>query len=272
MKLKDKVVVITGSTRGIGRAVAEACAKEGANVVICSRSGEAVRGVIGELTGQGFSASGLPVDVSVPGDLEKLLQHTIDTWGGVDVWVNNAGLSAGSYYLHELDAAEITNIVNVNLTGTLQACRIVISHFIARGSGVLINLTGKGGRGDPSPYTTTYASTKAAVTSLTRSLAKEYEDHPISIHAVVPGMVATEILMDAAFSPALAHRARMLPYAMRAFGVPLDVVARKFVDVIAQEPGRVTGKVYSFLSGWRLVRGSLLMMTYGITGRLSRAR
>jgi NAD(P)-dependent dehydrogenase (short-subunit alcohol dehydrogenase family) len=272
MKLQSKVIVITGATRGIGRAVAEACAREGAKVAICSRDGQAVKGAVDALAGQGLSVSGIPADVSAPGDLENLLQHAIDTWGGVDVWVNNAGLSSGSRYLHELAAGEIAEIVNVNLTGVLLACRLVIPYFVARGGGVLINLTGKGGRGDASPYTTTYAATKAAVTSLTRSLAKEYGDHPISIHAVVPGMVATDLLTKAEFSPELAHQAEALPYALEAFGVPIDEVAREFVAVIAQEPGKITGKVYSFLGGWRLARGIALMAYYGATGRLRGAR
>lgn len=271
MRLKNKVIVITGATRGIGSAVAEACAREGAKVVICSRRENAVREAVDAFTEQGLGVSGLPVDVSVPGDLEKLLHHAIDAWGGVDVWINNAGLSGGSHYLHELTSDQIAEIVNVNLTGTLHACRLVIPHFIARGGGVLINLTGKGGSGDPAPYTTTYAATKAAITSLTRSLAAEYEKHPISIHAVVPGMVATEMLTDAAFSPELAHRAQMLPLALNAFGVPIEVVARKFVDVVAQEPGKKTGKVYSFLTPWRMIRGVVLMMSYGVSGKMRRA-
>jgi len=268
MKLQNKVVVITGATRGIGRAVAEACVGEGAKVIICSRRQEAVSGVIDALAEQGLPLTGIAADVSAPKDLERLLNCAIGVGGRVDVWVNNAGLSGGSWYLHEMSADAVAEIVGVNLTGVLQACRLVIPHFIERGGGVLINLSGKGGRGDPSPYTTTYAATKAAVASLTRSLAKEYRDYRVSIHAVVPGMVATEMLTKAAFSAKLAHRAEMLPYALNAFGVPIDVVARKFVDVIAQEPGRATGKVYSFLSAGRLVRGVALMAYYAATGKM----
>ena len=91
MKLKDKVVVVTGSTRGIGRAIAEECAKEGAKVMICSRHEASAQEMCEVLKRQGLSVSGLAADVSGWGDIEKVLQHTIQTWGKVDVWVNNTG-------------------------------------------------------------------------------------------------------------------------------------------------------------------------------------
>lgn len=268
MKLKDKVVVITGSTRGIGRAVAWACALEGAKVVICSRSESAVRQMLEELKQKHLSASGIAVDVSFEGDLEKLLQHAIETWGEVDVWINNAGLSGGYRALDEMSGEEIDYIVNVNLTGTLKACRIVIPYFKQHGGGILINMSGKGGRGDPSPFMTAYAATKAAVTSLTRSLAMENRDYPVSIHSVLPGMVATDFFKDVKYGSNSAASAQSMPYVLKAMGVPVDVVAHSFVEIAAQQPGKVTGKTYSLLSGRRLIRGVALLMWYRATGKI----
>jgi NAD(P)-dependent dehydrogenase (short-subunit alcohol dehydrogenase family) len=268
MKLKDKVIVITGSTRGIGRAIAEACAQEGARVVVCSRQEPAVKKTCETLRQQGFDVSGVTVDVSIPSDLEELLQHAIETWGRVDVWVNNAGLSAGLRPLDELGHEEISRIIDVNLTGTLQACRIILPYFAQHGGGVLINMSGRGGRGEAAPFLTTYAATKAAVTNLTRSLAQENKDHPISIHSVIPGMVATDFYRDIKTSPKLAASAQNVPYALKAFGVPLDIVGRFIVQIAAQEPGKVTGKNYSLLRGWRLIRGIGLMMWYRATGKI----
>jgi len=268
MQLKDKVIVITGSTRGIGRAIAEACAKEGAKVVICSRREPAVKETCETFGQQGFKVSGIPVDGSVQGDLEKLLQHAIETWGRVDVWINNAGLSGGLRPLEELREEEITGIINVNLAGTLKACRIIIPYFIQQGGGILINMNGKGGRGEASPFMTTYAATKAAVTSLTNSLAQENKAHPISIHSVIPGMVETDFYKDTKTSPKLAATAQSVPYVLKAFGVPLDVVGRFFVQIVAQEPGKVTGKNYSVFRGLRLIRAIGLMMWYRATGKI----
>ena len=268
MKLKGKVIVVTGSTRGIGRAIAEACAQEGASVVICSRQGSAVKETCETLRRQGLNVSGVTVDVSVQGDLERLLQHAIETWGKVDVWINNAGLSAGLRPLEELDHEEIARIVEVNLTGTLKACRIIIPYFVQRGGGVLLNLSGRGGRGEAAPFLATYAATKAAVSSLTKSLAQENKAHPISIHSVIPGMVATDFYKDVKTSPKLAADAQSVPYALEAFGVPLEVVGRSFAQLAAQEPGKVTGKTYALLSGRRLMRGIGLMMWYRVTGKV----
>ena len=132
----------------------------------------------------------------------------------------------------------------------------------------MINISGKGGRGDASPFMTTYAATKAAVTSLTKSLAQENKSHPISIHSVVPGMVATDLMVDVKTSPGLAPTTESLPYVLKAFGVPLDVVGRFVAEVAAQEPGRMTGKNYSILRGARLLRGIGLMMWYRATGKM----
>jgi len=197
-----------------------------------------------------------------------LLQHTIETWGRVDVWINNAGLSGGLRPLNELSEEEITRIIDVNFAGTLRACRIIIPYFIQQGGGVLINVSGRGGRGEASPFLTTYAATKAAVTSLTKSLAQENKAHPISIHSVIPGMVATDFYKDLKTSPKLAASAQSMPYVLKALGVPIDVVGRSFVQIAAQEPGKVTGKSYSLFSGWRLIRGIGLMMWYRATGKI----
>lgn len=272
MKLENKVVVVTGSTRGIGRAIAEGCAAEGARVVVSSRRELAVEETVAALREQGFEASGIAADVSSPGDVESLLRHAVETWGGVDVWVNNAGLSGGLRYLDELAPQEIADIVSVNVTGVLLACRIVIPLMIERGGGIVLNLGGKGGRGEASPFLTVYAATKAAVTSLTKSLAGEYKGQPVSIHAVIPGMVKTAFYDEMPTSPRLAEMAKNTPLALEAFGVPIDEVGRASARIAAQEPGKVTGKVYSLLGGRRLLRGIGMMTWRRLTGRLSPSR
>ncbi len=268
MKLKDKVVVVTGSTRGIGRAIAEECAREGAKVVICSRKETSVKETCLSFKNQGFNVSSIAADVSVWGDLERLLAHAVETWEKVDVWINNAGLSGGMRPLDEWSESEISQIIQVNLIGTFKACRLIIPHFIERGGGILINMNGKGGRCEASPFLTAYASTKAAVSSLTKSLAREYKEYPISIHSVTPGMVATDFYKDMKTSPKLADNVQSIPFVLKAFGVPVSTVARFCVKIAAQEPGKSTGGNYSLLSRWQLMRGIWLMMYYRVTGKL----
>jgi len=132
MKLNERVIVVTGSTRGIGRAIAEAYAKEGARVVICSRQKSAVRQTLQTFEKEGWQVSGITIDVSVKGDLEKVFQHAIETWGRIDVWINNAGLSGGFRPLQEMAQKEIGPLVNVNFTAVLNACRIIIPYFITQ--------------------------------------------------------------------------------------------------------------------------------------------
>ncbi len=268
MLLAGKVVVVTGSTRGIGRAIVEACAREAARVVVASRKQEAVDATLAELRGQGWQASGIAVDVARPGDLEALLAHAVEAWGRVHVWLNNAGLSSGMRPLPEVTEAEVTEIVAVNLTATINACRLLIPYFMAHGGGVLVNMSGKGGRGEASPNLALYSATKAAVTNLTLSLARENRGRPISIHALIPGMVATDFYRDVATSPTLTEQAAGIPYVLKALGVPAEEVGRAFVRIAAQRPGAVTGKVYSLLGGPRLARGIAQLMWYRMSGKV----
>ncbi len=268
-RLHDKVVVVTGSTRGIGRAIVEACAREGARVVLCSRSEESVAEAVEALRREGLQASGLAVDVTRRGDLERLLEHADEAWGRVDVWVNNAGISSGFQPLHETTEEEVRAVVDTNLTAVLLACRLAIPYFLGQGGGTLVNMSGRGGRGDAVPFMVPYACTKAAVVSLTRSLAKEHRGKPISIHAVQPGMVATDLYRGGRLSPHLEAQARDVPLVLQAIGVPAEEVGRLFVEIAAQQPGRITGKTYSLFKGWRMVRGLSRLMWHRVTGRIS---
>ena len=261
MRLQDKVVVITGSTRGIGRSIALACAGEGASVVVSSRSAEAVQKTVEEMKARGYAAAGITCDATVPGALRELLRFAVGTFGKVDVWINNAGLSSGYRPLDEINPEEISQIVATNVTSLAVGCSIAIPWMRAHGGGIVINMSGRGGKGEASPWTALYAATKAAVTSLTRSLAAENKASKVSIHAVIPGMVATDFYKDIATSQRCSGELDNLPSVLDAFGVPLDTVGQGFVDIAAQEPGKVTGQVYNLLHGKRLVRG-ILKMTY----------
>jgi len=269
-KLTGKTVVITGSTRGIGYAIAKAAAAEGANVVVSSRTAPAVETAVAEILAHGGSASGITCDVSHQTDLEALLAHALSRWGRVDAWLNNAGISEGYRPLDELPPAQIEDIVRINLTGTMLACRLLIPYFRDHG-GILVNMSGRGYRGEPTPYTASYAATKAAIASLTGSLAAENKHTRVSIHALVPGMVDTDFYRDdMPVSSRLATSRGNVYLALNAFGVPLDVVGSKAVDVLAQEPGRVSGKTYNILKGTRLIRGIVLMSWWGMTGKMKR--
>jgi short-subunit dehydrogenase len=207
--------------------------------------------------------------MSKPGEAKKLFVHAVETWKKIDVWVNNAGLSGGYRYLHEVPDTEIYSIINTNITGLLEACSVILPYF-TENRGVLINMTGLGSDGKPAPYTTIYACTKAAVTNLTLSLAEEYKKYPVSIHAVMPGMMDTDFFKDIKVGKGLESRTKIMPVLIDAFGTPLETVGKNFAEIAAQEPGKKTGKIYNFIGGLRRLRGVFKMMIAGMTGKFRR--
>ena len=270
--LTDKIIVITGSTRGIGRSIAEACAAEGATIVISSRSADAVAETLAAFTARGWSASGIVTDVADTAQVQALFDHTIATHGRIDAWVNNAGISEGYRPLDELSVAELDDIVRINLLGHLYALRIAVPYFRQHG-GHILNLAGRGYKGEATPYTAAYASTKTAIASITKSVAEENHDiSNMSVNALVPGMVATDFYVDITSSPRLEATKDNWRYALEAFGVPLDVVGREAAALLGKEPGRETGRIYSLLKGPRLARGIALMSWYGMTGKMKGRR
>lgn len=267
--LAGKVVVVTGATRGIGLAIARACADAGASVAICSRHAEAVAAAVADLAGSGTHVTGIACDVRDAADLEALLAHAVEAHGHVDVWFNNAGLSSGYRPTDELSPDEIREIVDTNVVGVMLACRMLVPYFAQRG-GVIVNTSGRGGRGDPTPYTATYGATKAAVLSLTRSLAAENRRHRnLSIHALLPGMVATDFYgLDMKVSPLLEESAVNVPLVVEAIGVPAAEVGRLAAEIAAQTPGRETGHLYRAAGGGRMMAGGMKLAWWRMTGRM----
>lgn len=270
MSLKGKVVVVTGSTRGIGRAIAESCARAGAKVVISSRKKKSVDKTVKAFKKKGYKVTGIPADVSKHEAVHSILEHAIVKWERVDVWINNAGLDSGYRNIEHVTPWEIEDIINTNVCGTLYGTRMMMSYFNNYGGGVIINMTGKGGRNDDSPYLTTYACTKAAVTRLTKDLAIEAKGKPVSIHLVSPGMVETDFYTDIKVSPELKNKAKNIPYALKAFGVPLKEVGDRVAQIADQPPGRSTGKTYNFLTKPQMFVGGMKMAWWGMSGKLSK--
>lgn len=267
--LAGKVIVITGSTRGIGRCMAEACAAEGAVVVVSSRTGSAVQETVATLRATGAAASGIACDVSVESDLRALLDHAVSEHGAIDVWVNNAGISLGMRRHEQTSADEIRSIVDVNLVGTMLASRLVVPYLIERGGGVLINVSGRGGRGDTAAYTAAYAATKAGVMVFTKSLADEHKADPVSILVFMPGMVDTDFYgPDMQVSPDLVDLVGNIRIVLDAIGTPLADVGPKLCEVAAIRPGSETGTVHRVSGGMRGMVGGFRLMAARMSGRM----
>jgi NAD(P)-dependent dehydrogenase (short-subunit alcohol dehydrogenase family) len=269
VSLAGKVVVVTGSTRGIGRSIAEASVRAGAIAVISSRTAEAVDAVVADLRATGATVSGLAADASSFEQLQALRDHALAEHGRIDVWVSNAGLSNGYRYLDDESAEEIAGLIGTNVLGTLYGAKLLVPYFREHG-GYVMNLAGRGWKGDATPFTTAYGASKAAIASLTRSLAAENKDcSHLSINAFVPGMVDTDFYRDdmpvSARLESTRHQVRM---ALDAFGTPLAEVGGRCAALIAEQPGKTTGKVYPMLQLGHVIAGGAKMAWWGMTGKM----
>lgn len=270
MSVRDKVVVITGATRGIGRAVAQECARQEAHVVFCGRVEDTVVRTEQELCAAGPSAFGMVADVARFEQVDLLRDKALERYGRIDVWFNNAGVSLGYRPLDEIEPCELEHLVAVNLVGHVNGCRSILPYFRENG-GYLMNMAGRGYKGDATPHTALYASTKTAIASLTRSLAKENADAAgVSVNGLVPGMVETDFYTDIRVSPRLEHAKDNWRFAMDAFGVPIETVAKETARLLGGTPGNETGRIYSLLTPARTARGIGKMMWFGMTGKMVR--
>jgi NAD(P)-dependent dehydrogenase (short-subunit alcohol dehydrogenase family) len=199
MSMKDRVAIITGASRGVGRATARLFAQAGARVVVFSRSAVQLEEVAGEIALAGGSVQALAGDVSQAEDVNTLFARTRETYGHVDVLVNCAGIVAVRPFL-EMDIATWDHVLEVNLRGTFLCCRAAFQIMAAQKQGVIINISSLSGvKGvEKFPGLAAYNVSKAGVASLTEILAVEGKPYNIRVCAVSPGAVETEMLHQAA--------------------------------------------------------------------------
>jgi NAD(P)-dependent dehydrogenase (short-subunit alcohol dehydrogenase family) len=257
ISLKNRVVVITGSSRGIGLAIAQACAQAGAEVVLSSRNSDCLAARVEALKGQGLSVKGFTADVAKQGDIAGLFEFSKSEFGKVDVWINNAGISGGYRTLSSMSPGEIDAVISTNLLGTFYACRLLVPYFLSAGGGTIINIAGRGGQGNASPYQSPYGASKVAVVSLTRSLAAENRGRPVSINCLSPGMVKTDMYQDVLTCPETETKMAAMPVLLKVFATPLERVQQVAMAMCAVKPGSVSGKIYSAERPERYLRALL---------------
>ncbi len=193
-----KTIVITGSTRGIGYGMATEFLKRDCHVVISGRSQSSVDAALSQL-GTQFAAErihGMACDMQVYEQVQNLWDAAKQTFGQVDVWINNAGIANPSLPFAQQTIEQIDNVVTTNLTGLMYACKIAINGMTEQGSGQIYNMEGFGSDGRTGNGLTLYGSTKYAVTYLTKSLIGETKDTPVQMCYLSPGIVSTDLLAD----------------------------------------------------------------------------
>jgi 3-oxoacyl-[acyl-carrier protein] reductase len=190
-QLKSKVAVVTGAGKGIGRAIAVAYGREGANVVCAARTESDIRATVSRIEAEGGHALAVPADVTKLGSVESLFESAVGMFGGVDVLVANAGGSDAHGLLEDVEPSRWLATVELNLIGTYYCVKIVLPIMKRQGGGKIIVVgSGIGHRGLPG--TSAYACAKAGVWMLVRVLAQEVWRYNISVNELIPGPVVTE--------------------------------------------------------------------------------
>ena len=188
-------VVITGSTRGIGLGMAREFVTRGHNVVVSSRRPAAVEAAVRELARLGpGKATGSAADVANIADVRALWDHATEAFGPVDMWINNAGLTNRKLNLDQVPDEQIVTVVETNVLGLMNCCKVAIGGMLAQGKGKIFNMEGFGSDGFIKPGMSVYGATKSALNYFTKSLVKEYKDTPLIICYMSPGIVVTDLL------------------------------------------------------------------------------
>ncbi len=241
--LAGKVAIVTGGSRGIGRAIVERFAADGAEVVFFYR-GNAVAAaeVVAAGRADGRKVAAEQVDVTDAQACATAVERVVERCGTIDVLVNNAGVIRDNL-LALLEVEDVKAVLDTNVGGVFNVTRAVVPHMIARRAGKIVNVSSvsgeKGGRGQ-----TNYAASKGAVNALTRALAVELAPRKINVNCVAPGVIETEMSQDIRDRAGDEVKARIL---LRRFGAPLDVanavwfLASRYADYITGQVLHVDG-------------------------------
>ncbi len=236
MEFKGKVVLITGSTRGIGKAIAVAFAKEGATVVITGRNKETAEIVAENIKNEfGVDTYGFQLDLS--GDIKNVWKDIEKTVGKVDILVNNAGITKDTLFIR-MKEKDWEDVLNVNLTGTFKITQLAVKGMIKKKWGRIINITSiVGFTGNVGQVN--YSTTKAGLVGFTKSLSKELAPRNITVNAVAPGFIETD-MTDVLPTEIKENYLKQIP--LGRFGQPEDV-ANVVLFLASEKASYITGEI-----------------------------
>lgn len=193
MTLNGKTALVTGAGSGIGKATALRLGADGANVVVISRTLEEVEKTRDEIVAAGGTALALDADVSDEGEMKKVIDATIETYGGLEIVVANAGINGMWAPIEDLTPEEWDKTMSVNLRGTYMTLHLAVPHLKKAGGSIIIVSSINGNRTFTSAGATAYSATKAGQVAMAQQLSLELGKHKIRVNAVCPGAIDTEI-------------------------------------------------------------------------------
>lgn len=238
-ELDGKVAIVTGGTRGIGRAVAEALAGAGARVVITGRKQQDCCRTAAELEAMGYCALGISTDASVPERVQALAAKTVERFGRLDILVNNAGVSGTEKPILDVTEEDWDTVLDINLKGAYFTAQAAARQMKEQGTGGrIVNIVSLAGILAPK-YTSPYSAAKAGLMHLTKIMANEWARYGIHVNAVAPGYIATDMTREV-MADGNNARAVMSRIAMRSFG-EASHVAGAVLFLVSGEADYITG-------------------------------
>lgn len=242
-----KVVLITGAGSGIGRAAAQAFAREGAMVAVADISEEDGRQTVGLIEADGGTARFFKVNVSRAREVEQLVRGVVETWGRLDILLNNAGITNSGTQLTETAEEDFDRVVAVNLKGVWLCMKAAVAHMLEQGGGVVIN-TASALSFRVLPGSSVYVATKHAVAGLTKTCAVEYGARNIRINAICPGVIKTPLLANMPNAAELEQSLVSL-HPIGRLGTP-EEVAECLLWLASDRASFVHGALISVDGGW----------------------
>lgn len=236
MRVKDRVALITGSARGLGKAFAKTLASEGAKVVISDVDETLGMETAHELKDLGYEVTFMKADVTSRSEVEAMMKRAVSRFGGLDILVNNAGLMRGGL-IHEMEGDQWDEVLNVHLNGTFNCTHFALKYMLKKKYGKIINISSRAALGLVSH--TNYAAAKSAINGFTRSLALEVAPHNILVNAIAPGWTQTG--MTRGFSEAF-QKERISRIPLGRIGQPEDI-APLLLFLASDESDFITGQV-----------------------------
>lgn len=244
MKLKEKVAIVTGSGRGIGRSIAERLAAEGATLVICDVDGDGASKTASEIASKyGVKTVGIKVDVTKSDEVDALVKQTVDTFGGINILVNNAGITRDGLMLR-MKEEDWDLVINVNLKSAFLCTKAAIKHIMRSDYGRVINiasvigLMGNAGQAN-------YAASKGGMIAFTKTIAKEFASKGVTSNAIAPGFIQTA-MTDKLKDEDKAKMTELIP--LKSLGQP-EQVADAVAFLASPDAAYITGQVLAVDGG-----------------------